>query len=381
MSAFAVKGWCPDAWRPMMAGDGLLLRVRPWLGRLTALQVLGLCEVAIAHGNALVDMTSRANLQLRGIGESDWRAVIDRLVTLDLVDPDPALEARRGVLVAPDWQEGDDTARIGAALMARLGDLPDLPAKMGFVIDAGDAPVLGEASADFRIERGESGGLILRADGRETGAALVLGTEADALIALAHWFAETGGVSAGRMARHDAALPDWATGTELPAPAGAIPVPGRHLLGTAYGLPFGRIEARLLAHAMTCSAAEAIRITPWRIALFENAHYKDIWAGPIAGLLHDPADPALRLDACPGQPACPQATVATRDLALRLAPHIAGRLHVSGCAKGCARARPADVTLTGQSGRFDLGRQARAGDPPEHSGLTPAQILALLGAA
>ena len=30
------KGWCPGAWRPMASGDGLLVRVRPRLGRLTA---------------------------------------------------------------------------------------------------------------------------------------------------------------------------------------------------------------------------------------------------------------------------------------------------------------------------------------------------------
>ena len=30
-----IRGWCPTAWRPMAAGDGLLVRVRPKLGRLT----------------------------------------------------------------------------------------------------------------------------------------------------------------------------------------------------------------------------------------------------------------------------------------------------------------------------------------------------------
>ena len=32
----AVRGWCPDAWRPMAAGDGLIVRVKPRLGRLSA---------------------------------------------------------------------------------------------------------------------------------------------------------------------------------------------------------------------------------------------------------------------------------------------------------------------------------------------------------
>ena len=52
------KGWCPGAYRPMMSGDGLVVRVRPVLARLTAEQVLGLCETATAFGSGLIDLTS-----------------------------------------------------------------------------------------------------------------------------------------------------------------------------------------------------------------------------------------------------------------------------------------------------------------------------------
>jgi precorrin-3B synthase len=100
-----------------------------------------------------------------------------------------------------------------------------------------------------------------------------------------------------------------------------------------------------------------------------------------ADFITDPSSPLLRTDACVGAPACPQATVETRNLAHRLASHIAGRLHVSGCAKGCARAAPADVTLTGRDGRYDLAFDARAGAPPTVADLDPAQILAQFGAA
>ncbi|KFL46261.1 cobalamin synthesis protein CobG [Sphingobium sp. ba1] len=101
----------------------------------------------------------------------------------------------------------------------------------------------------------------------------------------------------------------------------------------------------------------------------------------VDGLITDPADPLLHVDACPGAPCCTQASVETRDLARRLAPHIAGRLHVSGCAKGCARPRAADVTLTGRDGLFDLSLNARAGGPAVHSALGPADLLAQFGTA
>lgn len=375
MSGYSVSGWCPTAWRPMMAGDGLLVRVRPRLARMTGEQVIGLCKVAARFGNDLIDITNRANLQIRGVSDGAMLTLLDRLVALDLVDADPVMEARRNILIAPDWREGDDSEKIASGLMARLDVLPELPAKVGFCIDAGTAPILTKDSADFRIERGERGGLILRADGREVGVPVAMNEAADAMVALAHWFVDSGGVESGRMARHAAPLPPWAQGYDRPAPARAVIQPGRHVLGCAHAVPFGTMEASGLATLMTDSGARAVRITPWRTLLLEGG-----LPGGGKGFVTDSADPIMRVEACPGAPACPQATVETRALAMRLAPHIAGRLHVSGCAKGCAHGGPVDVILTGRDGLFDLAFEARAGDPPFRSGLRPDQLLAHFGA-
>lgn len=372
MSGFEVKGWCPDAWRPMMAGDGLLVRVRPPLARLTAAQVEGLCEAANAHGNGQIDLTSRANLQLRGVTEAGWPALIEALQVLGLVDSDPVREGRGAILVNPDWHESDDTHAIAGELRARLAELPELPAKLGFVVDAGTAPMLTDAPGDFRIERGVTGALLLRADGRPSGVTVTGSNAVDALIQLAHWFADSDGAAAGRMARHKVALPDWAKGDAVPA-TGTTMQPGAHPIGAVYGLPFGRIDAASLA-AFVRTHDCAVRLTPWRLLIAEG-----IAPAPAPGMLL--ADSAiLHVDACVGAPACPQASVATRDLATRLASLIEGDLHVSGCAKGCARARAADWVLTGRAGAFDLARNARAGAAPLHTGLTPERAVALLGA-
>ena len=61
MSGFAVKGWCPGALRPMLSGDGLVVRVRPRGGRLAAEQVAGIAALSARHGNGLIDLSSRAN--------------------------------------------------------------------------------------------------------------------------------------------------------------------------------------------------------------------------------------------------------------------------------------------------------------------------------
>lgn len=366
MSGFEVKGWCPDAWRPMMAGDGLLVRVRPPLGRLTAAQAEGLCAAAIRHGNGQIDLTSRANLQLRGATEASWPELLADLQALGLVDPDPVREGRGAIIVQPEWRDGDDSHAIAAELRARLAELRELPGKVGFVVDAGGAPILTDAPGDFRIERATDGGLLLRADGRATGMAVAREGAVDALIRLANWFAESG---ARRMARHGAPLPEWAAGDVSPAPASAPLRPGAHPLGAVYGLPFGRIDARALA-----DQGAPLRLTPWRMLLVE-----DVAPTPTMGMTLEDI-PILHVDACVGAPACPQASVATRDLAARLAPLVKGRLHISGCAKGCARARAADWVLTGREGAFDLARNARAGASPLHTGLTPERAVALLGA-
>jgi precorrin-3B synthase len=379
MSGFAVKGWCPDAWRPMMAGDGLLVRVKPRMGRLTREQVLGLGEAAMAHGSGLIDLTRRANLQIRGVGEDDRPALLEKLVALDLVDTDPVIESRRNLVIAPDWQAGDDTHRIASELLARLQELPELPGKVGFLVDAGAAPVLSGEAGDFRIERGEHGGLIVRAAGRAAGVAVTRGEEVDCLIALAHWFAASGGTDAGRMARHSADLPRWAGDDCLPARAAVRIVAGPHGLGMAYGAPFGRLEAPVLGELAGVPGLAAVRTTPWRLLLAEGVAQSERLPGTKLSI--DPIDPLLRADACPGAPHCPQATVETRDLARLLAPSLAGRLHVSGCAKGCACPHPADVVLIGRDGLFDLALNASASSPPIRSGLSRCEILAYFGAA
>jgi len=226
-----VKGWCPGAHRAMASGDGLLVRVRPHLARLTVVQAMGLCEAAQGLGSGLIDLTNRANLQLRGVMPRHHDAVIEALRSLGLLDADAAREAWPAILVAPCWQAGDDTERIASELAARLGRLPALPPKFGFAVDTGPAPVLAEASADVRIERARSGGLIVRADGAAAGHPVTRAGAVDTALALATWFAATAGSvepASRRMRRHlvTHTLPRDLKPIEPPAPSAASPRPG-----------------------------------------------------------------------------------------------------------------------------------------------------------
>ncbi|WP_158964094.1 cobalamin biosynthesis protein CobG [Chachezhania sediminis] len=372
-----VKGWCPGAHRPMLSGDGLVVRVRPRAGRLERDQAVALAGLALRFGNGTLDLTSRANLQIRGVAEDRFPDLLSALADLDLLDEDAEIESRRNIIVTPFRELGDLTDRLAEALARALPRFPALPAKIGMVVDTGPARVLTEASADFRLERSREGGLILRADGADLGTEVTEQSAVDAVVDMAHWLAQRVTASRRRMHAVLAVDPEGYPGARTPAaPAAPAQFPGAVAQGSLVGAPFGQLPAEALARLLNHTATTGLRLTPWRMFLLEGVAVP--YPADEAGFVTRPGDPLLAADACPGAPYCPSASVETRGFARSLAPHVTGGLHVSGCAKGCARARPAGVTLVGRNGRFDLVRQGHAWDEPELLDLTPDQILKTL---
>ncbi len=335
---FEVKGWCPGALRPMESGDGLIARVRPWCSAFSLDQASGLADIAGRLGNGHIDLTRRANLQIRGLRDGDLGAFHDALDRLDLLDATPEAEAARNVMVGP--LAGEEARAIAERLSRALASdrrAARLPAKFGWLVDGcGPLSIVGER-ADIALHVSKTG-LSLRADGK--------------------WF---GGATV------EAAL-EAALGRRPVLPGlDVAPVPGRRRLGRfASGMgaaaPFGRLEARQLRDLIDLAAragASKIHLSPWR-AVYIDALFD---LPPDLNLIVDEDNPLLRIDACPGAPACRSATVDTRATARRLAASgFAGSLHVSGCAKGCARSMPADLTLVGEGGRYGVVRNGTARD-------------------
>ena len=374
----AIRGWCPGALRPMRSGDGLVVRVRPMASEITPAQAEGIAALAAAHGNGMVELTTRANLQIRGVTEASLPALTEGLAALGLLDADPEAEARRNVVVTPIREGAVDQRALAVALSEALGDAPSLPGKFGFAVDAGPRRYLAETSADIRIEAGRDR-LIVRADGAARGQAIAGPDEAvAAALALARWFAASGGVGIdgrGRMRRHLAhvPLPPELAGDALPVPAAPAPDAGAHAELHFVGAAFGQLPAAALAR-VAAQALGAIRVSPWRMLALAPAEPEALAADP--DLIARPGDPLARVIACTGAPGCPQASVGTRPLARRLAAHLpAGTtLHVSGCPKGCAHPRAADVTLVGRGGAFDLVRGGAPWEEPAARGLDPAAL-------
>ena len=368
-----VQGWCPGALRPMLSGDGLVVRVRPHGGSLTPAQAAGLAGLARQYGNGLLDLTSRANLQLRGVHPEAHANVLQGLHGLGLLDSSADFEARRNILVSPFWQPEDGMQRIAAALAKALSapDAPALPGKFGFAVDCGAQAVLRTNSADIRIERGP-GGYLVRANGYATGDCVSAADVVPAAMALAHWFLAQGRGTRMAALAPQQALPERFRATSDFSPSAPKPQPGQTSVGWLVGAEFGQLQADTLA---ALSALGALRLTPWRMLLVEGLQQ----APALTDLVTQAFDPRLRVAACTGAPGCLQAAAATRPLAHALAPLVPvdQLLHVSGCSKGCAHPRAA-LTLVATPAGFNLIHHGTAASPPDLLALAPETIASHL---
>lgn len=383
MSAPQIKGWCPGALRPMASGDGLVVRVRPPLGKLNAVQAHGLGEAAQHLGTGVLEMTTRANLQIRGVANASLPELHARLRDLDLLDSSPELEAKRNIILNPFRNPQDlHHDAIAAALTKGLSapDMPALPGKFGFLIDVAPGHRhLSGISADIRIESSGEG-FIVRADGADTGRVSSSVNDAvEAALQMARWFITSGGVGADGRGRvrnhlaHGAQLPADLVGDAHPSPAAPKAKPGLVAHGLCVAAAFGQLPATHLGW-LADHAPGGVALTPYRMVLLRGAtHLPD-----TADLITDPDAAVMNVYACTGAPGCPQGLAPTRDLARQLATSLpSGKtLHVSGCAKGCAHPGKADLTLTatGQD-QFDLIQNGRADGRPIRCGLTAAQLI------
>jgi len=367
---YEIKGWCPGVQRPMQSGDGLLVRVRPWAGAFTLEQAAGLADIAATLGNGHIDLTRRANLQIRGLAEERSPALRDALDRLGLLEGEDV----RNVMVDP--LAGPEVRALALALGRALPR--DLPAKFGCLVDGGGPLSIAGERADIALCF-TSEGVALRLDGEWRGVATPDRAVAAAIRVsafpppssgeVAASYADGGGrnhlaqrLSTPSVADYRATSPEDGGGKL--AKMTVMPVPGQRRLGrlgrfTGLAVPFGRLEARQLRELVEqCAKAGAseIRLSPWR-ALYVDA------AIDGTGLIVDDSDPLLNIEACPGAPDCSSATVDTRSIARHVATlGIPGSIHVSGCAKGCARSAPADLVLVGKEGRYGVVRNGTARD-------------------
>ena len=404
MSAITTRGWCPSLFAPMPAGDGWLARIRPPRATLSSHAAKALAEASTRFGNGVISVTNRGNLQVRGLAPGSIADFADAVVAAGLADADPVTERRRAVIFPP--LADDEVAAVAIAieeLLSRDARLAALPEKFCIAIDAAEILPLGDTGADLTVIcAGRTRHILPR------GSALAIEVPhneiVDAVLRLILTFLELAPRCTPPARRMVGLISAIGAGTLFAAAGLAAAVPAtlavpmrtvgwlacstRPLGPFSIGLPFGTITAATLLSVVDEARQygnATLHTTPWRALLLPAIAQRDVPALQVVGkrldLIVDSADPRRAIFACTGRPGCAAASVDLRtDVALLLPLAMAGPVHLSGCAKGCALPHAAPITLVGDGGRYGIVRNGRARDAPTLRGLTMEQVITVLKA-
>jgi precorrin-3B synthase len=364
----------------MEAGDGWLLRVRLPGGAIAPDQLDVVADTSQRWGRGIVEITARGNLQLRGVVAGAVDAAAGALVDGGLALPDPALDARRGV-VAPPLTGHDPTEVVAAdALVDDLvaavvgGALPvALAPKFGVVIDTAGAIAVSGVPADVLLAAGNDGrrvgwtasighGAAPRWSGRCEGGDLV------AMVVEVATRCATRGCRAAELPDADIAAFAGGRPRAVPpprrttSPAAGVGVwdhvdPARaSVVGAPSLRRLGPAELRGLAGA--ARRGLGIRFSPSGSVAIVGVRRDELDAVTAAvhaaGCTTDPLDGRLAVSACVGSDGCAAARADTLGTASALmAGRGSGRVHLSGCEKRCGAPADALVLVADDAGRFE----------------------------
>jgi precorrin-3B synthase len=331
---------CPGVLQVHAAADGGLARVRIPGGWLTGAQL-----AAVATGGA-VEITSRGNLQVRGLAPGAETALAARLSEAGLL-PSLTHERVRNIVASPltgrDGHGVLDVRPLAAALdRALCADpaLAELPGRFLFALDDGRGDVAG-LGADVAIH----GTAVLLA-GHDCGLRVTPDDVVPVLLAAAHAFlAERSGE--WRLSELDDGVERVAQrlgGTLGPPviltgqpPIGLVPqADGRVAIGAA--VPLGRLTPE---HVTVLSRQSWVCVTPWRgvvVADLPDAGLQDELAA--VGFAVQPGSPWVGVTACAGRPGCAKSLADVRADALAFhsgRPAPLRPVHWAGCERACGR--------------------------------------------
>ncbi len=370
---------CPGVLRLHAAADGYLARVRLPGGRLDARALEALAEAA-SLGSDIVELTSRAGLQLRGLAQDGAEALAGVLSRGGLL-PSLAHDRVRNILAAPLAGRGpaaqaDVDGLVGELDRALCADaaLAELPGRFLFAVDDG-ARALDPLHADIELsaERSLPGAALgmfrLYLDGLATSCAVASpdapGTALDAaraFLALRHG----DGDGAWRVRELQGGAPRLAVHLGL----GLLDRPlapadrhtrrlGLHLqrngLFAVAVLPalarLDRVQLQGLAQLAGALGAD-VRVSPWRTLTF-----LDVPAAAAAAVLGELRDLGFvasdasgwaGLSACAGLGACARALTDVRAAAgarAEVREESSPSEHWSGCERRCGEPASAGIRV------------------------------------
>jgi precorrin-3B synthase len=272
---------CPGVFRPWIADDGAIVRLRLVGGVLPSAALGPLLDIAERHADGTVLLTKRTNLQLRGIEHRDGCVppeLVDELTEAGFL-PSPSHELVRNIMMSPL------TGRVGGIadlrglafeldrLLCADPELARLAGRFLFVLDDGRGDV-GHRALDLGVTAVAPDGVQLRLGSHHWGPVASLTEAPESLVAYARRFLEAAGDGETALWHVDE-LPEG--GAELATPSYARDLRTRT---TALPLPYGIIAqddgataehlavpdgllTRGIADSIAARSREII-VTPWR---------------------------------------------------------------------------------------------------------------------
>lgn len=416
MNASLRRGACPGLSAPMQTGDGLLVRMLP-LGTITPEAFAAFCAAAREHGNSVVEVTARGSIQVRGLSPISAPRFAAAIAALGIVAGD-GIAVHASPLAGLDADEILDAetraADIRRALAQRVLAMRLAP-KISVAIDGGGALGLDWLSADVRLRaepKNDRAMLAVSVGGDGAGAAhigfVVPEDAAAAVIRLLEVLARRGPdvrardvLAADGTGQFKSAIDELLLDRESELASRLRGNARRSVIGTyrlrdesfgrGVGLAFGHAGATSLENltkAAVARGATGLRAAPDRALIFVGLSLQAVGAFGVdaerLGFVVRADDPRRFVVACAGAPICASAHIAARALAPRIAAECARSLsngfniHVSGCAKGCARVTPAALTVVGTPEGCSLVSNGTTRDVP-FAMATADEVSAVLG--
>ncbi|WP_292779964.1 precorrin-3B synthase [Nostoc sp. NMS9] len=407
VSGFAT---CPGLFYATPAADGILSRVRIPGGIISSQQCRAIADIAEQHGGGYIDVTNRANLQVREIRTGINVEVLKYLQNMGLGSDNTVVDQIRNIMTSPtagiDPQELIDTRPFVQGwddYIAAHPALSGLSAKFSVCFDGGGiiqvcdrlndiafAAVLLNDNVYFRLylSVGEKGqppsdtGILLSPED----CLPVLAALADVYLAYSHTTSKrrlrlrellnTLGCE-NYLQKVEQRLPFSLLYSEirkdlLPQQGkgekyqhiGIHPQRQQGLFYIGVILPLGRLESRQMRGLADLAAkygSGTLRLTPWQNLLLTDIPRQ--WVADvqseIALLELDSSATNIKggLVACSGKKGCAASATDTKSHALALAEYLETRvtldypvnIHFTGCEKSCAQHSKSDITLLGVS--------------------------------
>ncbi|SDY15894.1 precorrin-3B synthase [Modestobacter sp. DSM 44400] len=377
---------CPGALQTHPAADGGLARVRVSGGSLRAGQLRALAAAARELGNGSLELTSRGNVQLRGLAVGTETELGDRLAAAGLL-PSATHERVRNVLASglSGRTAGGhvDVRPWAAALDAGLcadASLAGLPGRYLATLDDGRGDVAG-LGGDVGLLALSPTSVALLLAGRDSGLRVdPAGAVVLALAATRAFLAERDaqGTGAWRLAeltdgreqvtarlsgqRGHCGRPVGVPAPPVNGPVGALPqLDGRTALAAL--VPLGVLsaaQAELLA-----GLAPEVELTPWRTVVVPDLTEDTVDDAAVdlhrSGMVFDEASPWRLVTTCAGRPGCAKSLADVRaDAAAAVVggtlPAGGARQHWVGCERGCGRPHGAAVDVVATPAGYRIGR-------------------------